>query len=340
MWVLPKDVNGGAYRRHGLIPLIGALCFLSGCGSGGGGGGTTPSPSPTPTPSPSPTPVLMARPQITVNWGARSRVVTLPASALSLTIDLHGDSGSVVFTANRPSGLAASSQTYAAPTEIPVGTYQVNVTGFAQSNGTGAKVASADIQVNLGPYGLLPPISLVQAITSVEIPAGQNIPVNQQPDLIVTPRDAAGNVVVVTPGSCFMSVTSNGQRLRYISGTQVEGLLPGPATMTASIDGITSPAATVTVVSNTQVSVSPSTAEIAPGTTLPLTATVTNAPNTTVTWSIQEGNSGGTVSSTGLYTAPSTPGTYHVIATSVYDPAHSGTATISVETGSIGVVVN
>jgi hypothetical protein len=45
-----------------------------------------------------------------------------------------------------------------------------------------------------------------------------------------------------------------------------------------------------------------------------------------VTWSAR----GGTISSTGLYTAPSTTGTYTVTATSVADSTKSGSATASV----------
>ena len=38
------------------------------------------------------------------------------------------------------------------------------------------------------------------------------------------------------------------------------------------------------------------------------------------TWSVVEGAAGGTVTSTGLYTAPQTAGTFHVEARSVADP--------------------
>jgi hypothetical protein len=59
-----------------------------------------------------------------------------------------------------------------------------------------------------------------------------------------------------------------------------------------------------------------------------LTATVTNAPGTGVGWSVEEAG-GGTVVN-GLYTAPSVPGTYHVVATSAVDGSARGTATVIV----------
>ena len=80
------------------------------------------------------------------------------------------------------------------------------------------------------------------------------------------------------------------------------------------------------------VSLSPSSASVIAGATSQLTATVTGAANTAVTWSVQEGNTGGTVSSAGLYTAANVAGTYHVVATSTADNSKSATATVTVTT--------
>jgi uncharacterized repeat protein (TIGR03803 family) len=52
----------------------------------------------------------------------------------------------------------------------------------------------------------------------------------------------------------------------------------------------------------------------------------------TVTWSVREGSSAGEVSASGIYSAPSTTGTYHVVATSSTDSALSATATVTVVT--------
>ena len=51
-----------------------------------------------------------------------------------------------------------------------------------------------------------------------------------------------------------------------------------------------------------------------------------------MTWSIQEGAAGGTISATGLYTAPAVtaPTTYHVIATSQADTTESATLAVTV----------
>ena len=60
-------------------------------------------------------------------------------------------------------------------------------------------------------------------------------------------------------------------------------------------------------------------------------ATVSGTTNTGVTWSVQE-SFGGTINSTGLYTAPpDTWGTFHVVATSQANPTSMGIATVAVQ---------
>ncbi len=62
----------------------------------------------------------------------------------------------------------------------------------------------------------------------------------------------------------------------------------------------------------------------------PFVATVTGTVNTSVSWAIQEGASGGNITNLGLYTAPGTDGTFHVIATSQADTTQKGIATVTV----------
>jgi len=78
------------------------------------------------------------------------------------------------------------------------------------------------------------------------------------------------------------------------------------------------------------VTVTPKTTQLRPGEKTTLTAKVEGAASTAgVTWSVQEGT-GGTVDASGSYTAPSAPGTYHVIATSVLDKSKQDLSTITV----------
>jgi hypothetical protein len=93
-----------------------------------------------------------------------------------------------------------------------------------------------------------------------------------------------------------------------------------------------SKSATALVTIQTPVVVLPSSVNIsiAVSTTQQFTATVRATSSTNVTWSVLEGAAGGTIDATGLYTAPATTGTYHVVAASVADPTQTGRATVFV----------
>jgi hypothetical protein len=87
------------------------------------------------------------------------------------------------------------------------------------------------------------------------------------------------------------------------------------------------------------VTVSPSSVNLSPGASQLFTATVTGASDTSVTWTVQEGASGGTISNAGVYQAPGALGIYHVVATSNADNATRAIATVAlpgvVQTGLI-----
>ena len=55
-----------------------------------------------------------------------------------------------------------------------------------------------------------------------------------------------------------------------------------------------------------------------------------NGNTASATWMVQEGAAAGTISSGGLYTAPNTDGTYHVVAASAADPSVTASSTVSV----------
>jgi hypothetical protein len=97
-------------------------------------------------------------------------------------------------------------------------------------------------------------------------------------------------------------------------------------------NGANKATATVTVVSAAQtLTVTPTTATLQTNGSQQFNATLDgSAPS--VNWSVQEAG-GGTVTPAGLYTAPATPGTYHLIATLAANSAVAGTATITVIPG-------
>src|SRR5437667_2718003 len=91
---------------------------------------------------------------------------------------------------------------------------------------------------------------------------------------------------------------------------------------------------TVSSSAGVSVAISPTSASVAPQQTQQFTATVSGTTNTAVTWSVDGINGGnsatGTISSTGLYTAPTTTGSHTVTATSVADTSRSASAAVTV----------
>jgi len=88
------------------------------------------------------------------------------------------------------------------------------------------------------------------------------------------------------------------------------------------------------------VTIDPTSATVTANGSKTFTATVTGPSNTKVTWSVEEQN-GGSITSSGVYTAPATAGTYHVKAVSAADPSKSATATVNVgSTTSASIVGN
>jgi hypothetical protein len=108
-------------------------------------------------------------------------------------------------------------------------------------------------------------------------------------------------------------------------------------TATSVADATRSASATVTFVATVGVTVAPATAMLGSSQTQQFTATVANGSNTAVTWSVTP--LVGSVSATGLYTAPATPAgqTVLVKATSVADATRSASAVITL--ASPGVTV-
>ena len=90
--------------------------------------------------------------------------------------------------------------------------------------------------------------------------------------------------------------------------------------------------ATVSVVLSPTVgvSISPSSTSIASGGSVTFAASVTGTSDTSVSWIVQETSGCGAISSTGVYTAPGTNATCHVVATSRADATKSAAATVTV----------
>ena len=106
---------------------------------------------------------------------------------------------------------------------------------------------------------------------------------------------------------------------------------------TSQIDPSKSSIAVVTVLA-VSISLNQSAVTLDIGNQFSFVANVMGTINTVVSWVVQEGASGGSITASGVYTAPGTHGTFHVIATSQGDATQTATATVTVTPLVVSVV--
>ena len=145
---------------------------------------------------------------------------------------------------------------------------------------------------------------------------------------------SADNGAVSLTGSVSLTGTSSFSGGGSISGGDTFSGVINPATGTfsgtwGSNSTVKGPFSGSKAAPSIAVMISPQSSTISAGGTQQFSSTVTGDTSTAVNWSVTETN-GGTVSGSGLYTAPSAAGTYHVVATSVANPAKYATATVTV----------
>jgi hypothetical protein len=208
-------------------------------------------------------------------------------------------------------------------------------------------------------FAALPALALVVALSACDgkidpapvaptPPAAQGVAVEVSPPTQTIATGASARLAAAVTGTSDGRVTWS---IDEAAGGTVDptGIYTAPATAgayhvraTSVVDTRAYGEAVVTVVvpSAVAVSLTPSPATVYACQTVQFTPHVTNATNAAVTWSIQEGTAGGAVSATGLYTAPSTPGTYHVVATSVQDPTRTAVVAVTVSQHVLSVAVS
>jgi len=184
----------------------------------------------------------------------------------------------------------------------------------------------------------------------VTVPAGTSVAVAVEPqDTSLRPSESqvfAATVTGAVSTAVRWSVRESGG-----GAIDVDGRYVAPATSgvfhvdaTSVADPTVSAAATVTVTAPPPppvvVTVTPSPGAVDACRSLALSASVSGTSNPAVTWSVLEGAAGGAVTPGGVYTAPSTGGTYHLVATSVAAPASSATSSVTVAERVVSVQVS
>ncbi|MBZ5727272.1 MAG: DUF2341 domain-containing protein, partial [Acidobacteriia bacterium] len=210
-------------------------------------------------------------------------------------------------------GTIGSNGLYAAPATITA-QQAVTITATSQADSTTSATATLT---------LYPPITLTVGPDTATLYGGQT---QQFAATLANANSTAVAWSIAPPGSGTIDST---------------GLYTAPATVTtqqtvtitakSQADGSTSSTATVTLMSPVTVAVSPATATVVAGQTQQFTATLTNASDQSVTWTLTPAGYG-TISATGLYTAPASIATSQnvtITAHSVADPTKFATAQVS-----------
>ncbi len=253
--------------------------------------------------------------------------VSLAASALKLFgATITGTPYDAVTWSVSPSvGSVSGSGVYTAPATIST-LQTVTITATAVANPS--KTVSAVI--TLTP----PPISVTVSPSTASVQAGGTQP------FTATVTNNSNTAVTWSLSPNLGSITTAGV---YTAPASVASNQTVTVTATSVADPTKSANSTLTVTPLTVgVSVSPGTAALTAGSgTVPFAATVTNAANTSVTWSISPNT--GAISTTGVYTPPASVSgitSVTVRATSVADTTKSATASVTVSPAPVVITVS
>ena len=256
-----------------------------------------------PTKSASASVSVSAPATVSVSVAPTSTTTTTNGTA-QFTATVSGSTNTAV-TWSATGGTLSSTGLYTAPSTA--GTYTVKATSAAD------------------------PTTSASASVSVSAPA--TVSVSVAPTSTTTTTNGTAQFTATVSGSTNTAVTWSAT-----GGTvSTVGLYTAPSTAgtytvkaTSAADPTKSASASVSVSAPVTVivSVTPNNTTVTTNGTVQFTATVTGSTNTAVTWSVASGS--GTVSTSGLYTAPSTAGTASVLATSVADPRSSALANITI----------
>lgn len=237
------------------------------------------------------------------------RAPLLPAGAsVQLTATVTGSSDArVTWSVGQGGGTITAAGLYTAP-QLP-GTYQVTATSLA-SPGASATVV-VDVRQRVAGHS----VTVEPALATVN--PGGTVGFSALVDGTVDSR--------VT-----WSLLSSGGGNISPQGTYTAPSSPGQYTVAAVIDAYPGEVgtATVTVVPGATVVVSPAEDFVAPGGTLTLSGVAVGPVDPRVSWSVDEGATGGSVDASGAYRAPQAGGPYHVTATSRASPGAKATATL------------
>ena len=246
--------------------------------------------------------------------------VSLSASkSQQLTATVSNSTNTAVTWSISPSvGTISTAGLYTAPSSI---TTQQTVTVTATSSASTTKSATATVT-------LVPTAVMTVSVS----PASVSLNASQSQQFTATCTNTSNTAVTWSVSPSVGTISASG---KYSAPSSVTAQQAVTVTATSSANAAMSAKAAVTLMPAAAVSVgvSPASVSLSSTQSQQFTATVSNTTTTAVTWSINPAV--GTISTAGLYTAPSsvtTQQTVKVTATSSADKSKSASATITLTT--------
>jgi len=271
-----------------------------------------------------------------------------PSSTLTWNLSGNGCSGSscgtiapatTQFDANN---VEVSSANYIAPTAAPTpNTVIVTVTPTADPT----KKAQASIAIQQGASVNVTPSTATLAANhrvtlTAQVSGLQNSNLNWTVNGIAEGDTTFGQICAVGSNPCQAPSGGAASQVDYIA----PGAIPSPNPVTVQAVSAANPAvrssAQITIINHVIVSVLPANLTLAPLSVQGFAASVLGSANQAVTWHVQgqgcTAGACGTINSVGTFSAPSappTPNSFQVIATSADDTSQFGVANIAISTG-------
>lgn len=261
-------------------------------------------------------PVTLRPTKFTVSVSPAS-VSLQAAQTQSFAALVSGITDSVVTWSLNPAvGTISTSGLYTAPSSIPT-SQTVVVTAASVANPAIAGTAT---------------VVLVSPVTVSLTPATATLLPSQTPSLTATVTGASNTGVKWTVNPSLGSFVSSGTTATFIAPSTAPTTQTVTITATSVADPSKSASAVFTLLQAVTLVVSPSSVSLTPSGTQQFSAAVSGSSNAAVTWAISP--SVGTISSSGIYSAPSNipvPQTVTVTAQSAADNTKTATAAVSLQ---------
>ncbi len=285
---------------------------------------------------------------ITVIWnttgrGAKTRLIPLAANSIRIAI-LDGSASIASKVVSRPTSGNSTTQEF---NELPVRSLTLSVSAFASSDGTGTALAvSNDTLIVTANTTVEKTLNLVSTIDHMNVSYAQSTLLKDEVvGITATAFDAEGNAVLLTP-SALTWTSSDAAKVKADAtntGANLTGMGAGAANVTVTdTESNISKEFSVTGMTFT---LTPASQTLSVNDTQTFSAAIAGPSDTSVTWSIVDahGNAvsnGGTISPNGLYTAPTTHGSFKVKASSNADATRSLTADVTVQSGDAHLTIH